>query len=125
MKIQLSDVGEGSRSVQVLLGSDVIGKLMTGQRRILSCGLVAMETILGWTLSGKVPDSEISSCNAMLVAFLFVKEMDIFQLWRLDSLGIQDLSEQKTTEELHKASLEHSLRTVKVDEEERLLVSLP
>ncbi|GFT60451.1 integrase catalytic domain-containing protein [Trichonephila clavipes] len=24
---------------------------MTGQRRILSCGLVAMETILGWTLS--------------------------------------------------------------------------
>ncbi|GFU44489.1 integrase catalytic domain-containing protein [Trichonephila clavipes] len=57
MKIQLSGVGEESRSVQVLLGSDVIGKLMTGQRRILSCGHVAMETILGWTLSGKVPDS--------------------------------------------------------------------
>ncbi|GFT31422.1 uncharacterized protein TNCV_608431 [Trichonephila clavipes] len=78
---------------------------MIGQRRILSCGLVAMETILGWTLSGKVPDSEISSCNAMLVASLFVKEMDISQLWRLDSLGIQDLSEQKTKEELHKASM--------------------
>ncbi|GFW24442.1 hypothetical protein TNCV_606831 [Trichonephila clavipes] len=46
MKIQLSDVGEESRSIQVLLRSDVIGKLMTGQRRILSCGLVAMETIL-------------------------------------------------------------------------------
>ncbi|GFT17037.1 uncharacterized protein TNCV_4737821 [Trichonephila clavipes] len=84
MKIQLSDVGEESRSIQVLLGSDVIGKLMSGQRRILSCGLVAMETILGWTLSGKLPDSEISSCNAML---------DISQLWRLDSLGIQDPSE--------------------------------
>ncbi|GFX79793.1 uncharacterized protein TNCV_4981051 [Trichonephila clavipes] len=80
MKIQLSDVGKESRSIQVLLGSDVIGKLMTGQRRILSCGLVAMETILGWTLSDKVPDSEISSCNAMLVASLFVKEMDISQL---------------------------------------------
>ncbi|GFW84540.1 uncharacterized protein TNCV_457211 [Trichonephila clavipes] len=97
----------------------------TGQRRILSCGLVAMETILGWTLSGKVPDSEISSCNAMLVASLFVKEMDISQLWRLDSLGIQDPSEQKTKEELHKASMEHFLRTVKVDEEERFLVFLP
>ncbi|GFW78124.1 uncharacterized protein TNCV_135941 [Trichonephila clavipes] len=72
-KIQLSDVGEESRSVQVPLGSDVIRKLMTGQRRILSCGLAAMETILGWTLSGKVPDSEISSCNVMLVASLFVK----------------------------------------------------
>ncbi|GFX76125.1 integrase catalytic domain-containing protein [Trichonephila clavipes] len=50
--------------------------------------------------------------------------MDISQLWRLDSLGIQDPSEQKTKEELHKASMEH-LRTVKVDEEERFLVSLP
>ncbi|GFS72764.1 integrase catalytic domain-containing protein [Trichonephila clavipes] len=89
-EIPLSDVGEESRSVQVLLGSDVIGKLMTGQRRILSCGLVAMETILGWTLS-----------------------------------GIQDPSEQKTKEELHRASMEHFLRTVKVDEEERFLVSLP
>ncbi|GFV27166.1 uncharacterized protein TNCV_927581 [Trichonephila clavipes] len=44
---------------------------------------------------------------------------------RLDSLGIQDPSEQKTNEELHKASMEHFLRTVKVDEEERFLVSLP
>ncbi|KAF8782521.1 tRNA (uracil-5-)-methyltransferase like protein [Argiope bruennichi] len=35
------------------LGSDVIGKLMTGQRRVSStCGLVAMEKLLGWTLSG-------------------------------------------------------------------------
>ncbi|GFT26526.1 CCHC-type domain-containing protein [Trichonephila clavipes] len=47
MKIQLSDVGEESRSVEVLLGSDVIGKFMTGQHRILSCGLVAMETMDG------------------------------------------------------------------------------
>ncbi|GFW16437.1 uncharacterized protein TNCV_443121 [Trichonephila clavipes] len=61
----------------------------------------------------------------MLVASLFVKEIDISQLWRLDSLGIQDPSEQKTKEELHKASMEHFLRTVKVDEEERFLISLP
>ncbi|GFW06186.1 integrase catalytic domain-containing protein [Trichonephila clavipes] len=50
MKIQLSDIGEESRAVQVLIGSDVIGKLITGQHRILSCELVAMETILGWTV---------------------------------------------------------------------------
>ncbi|XP_055938261.1 uncharacterized protein LOC129968428 [Argiope bruennichi] len=125
MNIRLSDVGEEPQSVQVLLGSDVIGNIMTGQRRVLSCGLVAMETLLGWTLSGKVPENEMSSYNAMLVASLFVKEMDISQLWRLDSLGIQDPSEQKSKVELHKASMEHFLRTVKVDEEERFLVSLP
>ncbi|GFX98495.1 DUF1758 domain-containing protein [Trichonephila clavipes] len=61
----------------------------------------------------------------MLVASLFVKEIDIFQLWRFNSLGIQDSSEQKTKEQLHKASMQHVLRTVKVDEEERFLISLP
>ncbi|GFU61274.1 uncharacterized protein TNCV_5033331 [Trichonephila clavipes] len=84
-----------------------------------------METILGGTLPGKVPDSEISSCNAMLVASLFVKEMDISQLRRFDSSGIKDPSEQKTKEEPHKASMENFLRTVKVDEAEQFLVSLP
>ncbi|GFX08950.1 DUF1758 domain-containing protein [Trichonephila clavipes] len=125
MKIQLSDVGEESRSVQVLLGSDVIGKLMTGQRIILSCGLVAMEAILGRTLSGKVPDREISSCNAMLVASLVVKEMDISSCGDWIPWGYKILQNKKTKEELHKASMEHFLRTVKVDEEERFLISLP
>ncbi|GFS91942.1 hypothetical protein TNCV_1931181 [Trichonephila clavipes] len=78
---------------------------MTGQRRILSSGLVAMETILGLTLSGNVPDSEISPCNAMLVVSILVKEMDISQVWRLDSLWIQDPSEQETKEELYKISI--------------------
>ncbi|GFV92829.1 integrase catalytic domain-containing protein [Trichonephila clavipes] len=38
--------------------------------------------------------------------------------------GIHDPSEQNTKEELHRPSMEHFLRTVKVDEEERFLVSL-
>ncbi|KAF6207540.1 hypothetical protein GE061_015987 [Apolygus lucorum] len=46
--IQLSDQGEGP--VDVLIGADVAGKIWTGRRIVLKCGLVAMETVLGWTL---------------------------------------------------------------------------
>ncbi|GFW74565.1 integrase catalytic domain-containing protein [Trichonephila clavipes] len=50
------------------------------------------------------------------------KEMDISQLWRLNSLGYKILqNKKKTKEKLHKASMEHFLRTVKVDEESDFL----
>ncbi|GFY70318.1 hypothetical protein TNIN_124171 [Trichonephila inaurata madagascariensis] len=96
MKIQLLNVGKESRSVQVLLGSDAIGKLMTGQRRILSCGLVAMETII---------------------------LMDSVSCGRLD-FGDTKIPAPKPKRSFMKPH-EHFLRTVKVDEEERFLVSLP
>ncbi|GBM40803.1 hypothetical protein AVEN_137310-1 [Araneus ventricosus] len=57
--------------------------------------------------------------------FTSCKKLDISQMWRLESLGIQDNSEHKTKEELHKASIEYFLRTVRVDEDERFLDSLP
>ncbi|XP_071036524.1 uncharacterized protein [Parasteatoda tepidariorum] len=117
MKITLSDIGNELQSVQVLLGADVIGKLMTGQRKVLTCGFDAMETLLGWTLSGKVPESNTSLCNSMLVTSLLVKEMDISDMWTLDSTGIQDLSEQETKDELYNASVDHFLKTAKVDED--------
>ncbi|GFX08202.1 integrase catalytic domain-containing protein [Trichonephila clavipes] len=108
-ELQSSDVGEESRSVQVLLGSDVIGKLMTGQRRILSCRLVAMETILAWTLSGKVPDSEISSCNAMLVdeeeRFLVSLPWLDNHLPLLDNFNLAFKGLQVTTHKLKKENL--------------------
>ena len=125
MDITLSDVGEISQPVQVLIGADIFGKIVTGQRKDLSSGLVALETLLGWTLLGKVPDSEVASSNAMMVTSLLVKEMDISDMWRLDSIGIQDPSEQKTKEELHEATMDHFLKTVKINEDQRFHVCLP
>ncbi|GFY52070.1 hypothetical protein TNIN_469631 [Trichonephila inaurata madagascariensis] len=93
---------------------------MTGQRRIFP-GAFAMEQYLGWTPSGKVPAVRI--LHAMLCWWppIWGKEMDIPQLGRLDSLGIKDPSNKQ--EELHKASMEHFLRTVKVDK--KTIPSLP
>ncbi|GFY22612.1 hypothetical protein TNCV_2178731 [Trichonephila clavipes] len=89
MKIQLSDVGEESRSVQVLRGSDIIGKLMTGQRRILSCGLVAMETIFGLTLSGlQVTTYKLKKEN------LFKEYGDGFKEWKREGIIEEVLKEE-------------------------------
>lgn len=42
------------KPVDVLVGADVYGKLLTGRREILQCGLVALETYLGWIVTGKL-----------------------------------------------------------------------
>jgi hypothetical protein len=45
---------EEDRPIDVLIGADVYGKLLNGQREILQCGLVAMEIYLGWIGTGKI-----------------------------------------------------------------------
>lgn len=55
--VKLSDTGEAT-DIEILVGADIAAKLWTGRRIPLSSGLVAMETSLGWTLSGKIPGAE-------------------------------------------------------------------
>lgn len=52
--IPLSDFNSPG-PIEVLIGSDVAGKLYTGRTFKLATGLVAVEMLLGWTLMGKIP----------------------------------------------------------------------
>ena len=54
-KIWLSDDGQGCPNKWMLTGEDICGLLFTGQMYKFKCGLVAVETILGWLIIGKVP----------------------------------------------------------------------
>lgn len=54
LEIDITDV-QDSAPIKILIGADVAGNLYTGQSKILKCGFVAIETLLGWTLMGKVP----------------------------------------------------------------------
>jgi hypothetical protein len=56
--IWISDYGEGCPNIEVLLGADVCGSMLTGQLFKLKCGLIAVETKLGWLVMGKVPGKE-------------------------------------------------------------------
>ncbi|GFQ67246.1 uncharacterized protein TNCT_438691 [Trichonephila clavata] len=106
-KIFLSDVGlksekclyeESINDIHLLLRSDVAGKILTGKIEHLSCGLVAMQYILEWTVMGKV-SNEINLDSLYLTLSLFVNEAKITDLWNLDSFGINDACEKQSKEE--------------------------
>ena len=53
MKIDFSDSFRKETQINLLIGADVIGKLLTGNFIELQSGLTAVETKLGWTVFGK------------------------------------------------------------------------
>ncbi|KAI5753166.1 hypothetical protein M8J77_024212 [Diaphorina citri] len=126
-KVQLSDIGRNSTEIEILIGSDVAAKLWTGNNVPLRSGLVAMKTILGWTLSGRLPkgDKKSSESKATLVTTLLLKEAQVTDLWSLDVLGITDPTEKMCRAEIELATYNHFLETVKVRDDNRFEVDLP
>ncbi|GFY23102.1 integrase catalytic domain-containing protein [Trichonephila clavipes] len=116
--IILSDVNDSCGSIDILIGADIMGKILTGERKMLKSGLVAVETHLGWILMRKVLEEETpkeSSVLAMTVTSMFVNELDIPNLWRLDLNGIDDPIEKKSKQEIDLQTKEHFLETVKIN----------
>ncbi|XP_077282626.1 uncharacterized protein LOC143908737 [Temnothorax americanus] len=98
--IKLTDVDAKNEPIALLDGADVVGRLLTGRRRELKCGPVAMETLLGWTLMGKTSiQSKREKDTALMIISMFNQEANIADLWRLDTLGITDLALKKTKDE--------------------------
>lgn len=109
-----------------MIGADFAGRLLTGQRKLLDCGLVAVETVLGWTLMDEVPQNDIERENPILLATtLFVKNDNIRDLWSLEVLGIKDPIELKTQGQLEEEVTQELLKTLKMNEEGRYEVELP
>ncbi|XP_071044614.1 uncharacterized protein [Parasteatoda tepidariorum] len=113
-----------SNDVKLLLGADVAGKLLTGNVKCLIEGPVAVESHLGWTLMGKIPISDVAvTTNSSLS--LLLTEASVNQLWSLDVLGITDPSAKKVKAELQRATQEYFLETIRLDVENRFVVSMP
>ncbi|GFV87791.1 integrase catalytic domain-containing protein [Trichonephila clavipes] len=123
----LDDIQENTGPIEVLLGADVAGKLITGRPEELKTGLVALETKLGWTLMGKVPrytDKKDTSMN--IVTMLSQEDIPVSSLWDLEMLGIRDTIEQNSREEKkEKAVMSHFLETVRQKEDGRYEVHMP
>lgn len=82
--ITLSDVGVGSSEIELLIGNNVSGRLLSGIHRFKEYeNFVAMNYSLGWTVMGQIP-SETKTDTSLLVHTLFIKEADVSDLWRLD-----------------------------------------
>ncbi|XP_055932046.1 uncharacterized protein LOC129962326 [Argiope bruennichi] len=75
---------------------------------------------------GKVPQEESSEENlAITVLSLFVNEAEITNLWKLDSIGINDSVEKKSKNEIDLQTKEHFLETVTINKDGRYEVCLP
>ncbi|XP_021959017.1 uncharacterized protein LOC110854896 [Folsomia candida] len=98
-KIYISDMWSGSSEIDILIGSDLWGKLMTGRMYKLKNGLIAVESVFGWTLSGEVPVQPSKSYAATVIPMMTIDEKSLPNLWNLDTIGIKDTAEKISQEE--------------------------
>ncbi|GFX56929.1 integrase catalytic domain-containing protein [Trichonephila clavipes] len=105
--------------IHMLIGADFAGRLLTGEIKQITENLVAIHTRLGWTLMGESGENT-RRCETLLS--LHVSDLDISELWRLDTIGIKDLGENQSKRELEEAAKLHFLENVKRDHEGRYMV---
>jgi len=96
--IKLTDIGEGWDEIHVLLGNDYWGDLLTGKMYRLSCGLVAIETVFGWTVGGPLPNQHQTNLATIAIS-LMAATTDLNQLWSLEAIGINDPIEIQSSKE--------------------------
>ncbi|GFT60853.1 integrase catalytic domain-containing protein [Trichonephila clavipes] len=96
--------------IHMLIGADFAGRLLTGEIKQITENLVAIHTRLGWTLMGESGENT-RRCETLLS--LHVSDLDISELWRLDTIGIKDLGENQSKRELEEAAKLHFLENVK------------
>ena len=90
----------------------------------MSNGLTAFETLLGWTISGKVPVSKHQDSTHTIVS-IFTCEANISELWNLDVLGIRDPIEKLNRLLKEQTIKDNFLKTVYFNEKGRYSVNLP
>ncbi|UYV73219.1 hypothetical protein LAZ67_10002211 [Cordylochernes scorpioides] len=121
-ELDVSDLMRGR--IEVLIGADIAGRLLTDDQRRISSGLVAIRTKLGWTVMGKIPPTEVrDDISSLCVTTLL--SLDLENLWKLDAIGVSDAEVEKKTQSLQAEMEEHFAHTTTRDIEGRYEVALP
>ncbi|UYV79434.1 hypothetical protein LAZ67_17002596, partial [Cordylochernes scorpioides] len=110
--------------IEVLIGADIAGRLLTDDQRRISSGLVAIRTKLGWTVMGKIPATEVRDDTSSLCVTTLLS-LDLENLWKLDAIGVSDAEVEKKTQSLQAEMEEHFAHTTTRDIEGRYEVALP
>ncbi|GBO29446.1 hypothetical protein AVEN_70876-1, partial [Araneus ventricosus] len=118
--IKLTDVGRDSPPIRVLLGADILGSILTGRIEVLSSGVSAVETLLGWTILGLGKKKEVVN-----LVTLSLQNMDVPKMWDLEVLGITDPIEKINESLLEEETLTHFKETIRICEDQRYEVALP
>ncbi|UYV81161.1 hypothetical protein LAZ67_20000199, partial [Cordylochernes scorpioides] len=108
--------------IEVLIGADIAGRLLTDDQRRISSGLVAIRTKLGWI--PRIPPTEVrDDISSLCVTTLL--SLDLENLWKLDAIGVSDAEVEKKTQSLQAEMEEHFAHTTTRDIEGRYEVALP
>ncbi|UYV68131.1 hypothetical protein LAZ67_5003135 [Cordylochernes scorpioides] len=125
-RIWLSDLARDSPKIELLIGSDIYGSLLSGRVKQLENGLTAIETHLGWTICDPSPKKdEQTDYSSLVVISMHSRNMSVDYLWDLETIGIKDPRENLTKLEEDKIVHQHFLNTVHQLEDGRFCVGLP
>ncbi|XP_070389699.1 uncharacterized protein [Dermacentor albipictus] len=101
--LKLADSTQEGAEIGLLLGSDFYWEVTTGSVRRLDSGLVAVETIFGWTLQGTTHTTEstatyVSTVGVLRVAVIGEEDQgdtaaQLKSFWQLEHIGIVDKGE--------------------------------
>jgi len=127
MGITLSDTSHDQAEIEILLGSDSIPQILTGRMTRLQCGMIATETIYGWTIQGATDPGgkyrDMTVANTVISSF--VSTASIQQLWDLELLGIRVPIEVKTEKQKEEEAKILFTKTLQRNEDGRYVVGLP
>lgn len=115
------EYGKTTAEIDIVIGSDYWGRMMTGKEELLDCGLLAKESVFGWTLSGVVPNENVADYSISM----FLAEQNLKNLWSLEVIGIKDPIEKLTQTQEEEIARKLFKETVKQDSEGRYEIRLP
>ncbi|UYV65526.1 hypothetical protein LAZ67_3004593, partial [Cordylochernes scorpioides] len=104
--------------IEVLIGTDIVERLLTDDQRRISSGLVAIRTKLGWTVMGKIPPTEVRDDTSSLYVTTLLS-LYLENLWKLDAIRVSDTEVEKKTQSLQAEMEEHFAHTTTRDIEGR------
>ncbi|UYV79284.1 hypothetical protein LAZ67_17001905, partial [Cordylochernes scorpioides] len=122
--ITLTKVDNNKTEIDILIGGDYFGQLLTGKIEQLAGGLTAIQTVLGWTLIGNT-SSERPETSAQMVITLLTTQKRVASLWELETIGIRDPTEVISVKEKNVLMQEKFREKICRGHDGRYLVSLP
>ncbi|GFS52319.1 DUF1758 domain-containing protein [Trichonephila clavipes] len=105
LNIELSDSFSEGLEVDLLVGSNVLGRLLMKKYCELDSGLIVVETTPGNTIVGMQDDVCHINRNVMTTLSMYVRNIKLTDLWSLENLGISS----PTLEESYQNSYEDAL----------------
>jgi len=115
-----------SSEIEILLGSNLWPRLMTGRIHKLKNVLMAMESLLGFTLSGEV-DTKRSTMNyaSTIISLVTLGEKSLPDLWELETISIQDSAVKLSPVEHDEVVNREFRENITRDQDGRYVVQLP